>query len=153
MRRHSTTHWRWRGADSAGHVEELLRLFREVSAQTGSDTDGMWAVLAHLRAQRRRCHLTEFDIQAGAIVAATCAAMGVTLDDLVGRSPARPLVQARWVAMRALRDKGYSLPLIGAQLRRTHPTVIWGLARIGQYAGLVEIAERVRVSPRVQGAV
>lgn len=139
--------------DSQGNVEEMLRLFHRVQLDGGNESDGMWAVLARLQARRRRgWRRSVFDRKANAIVEAACAEMGQTRAEVLGPRRDRELVQARWVAMRAMRDLGYSLMSIGAQTRRTHASVAHGLACIGSDRGLVEAAERVRICPRVQQA-
>lgn len=55
------------------------------------------------------------------------AELGVPLYDLCGVTRTRPAVRARWTAMRAMRDRGVSLPVIGRAFGRDHSTVIFGL--------------------------
>lgn len=58
---------------------------------------------------------------------------GLTIDDLTGQSTAKRVVPARWEAMTALRNRGWSLTQIGNYLHRDHTTVLYGLRR---HAGL-----------------
>jgi chromosomal replication initiation ATPase DnaA len=53
-----------------------------------------------------------------------CAAYAVTREDLTGRSHNRHLVRIRREFCRRARTAGYSLPAIGAALRRYHTSVL-----------------------------
>lgn len=129
-------------------VRDRLRLFWAVYLDTENYEDAMWAVLERDGQESRRSH--DLDPVARAILAGVCAAMGIRKAALVRAGRAKPLANARWVAMRVLRDAGYSLHAIGRHLHRTHATVAVGLGRIGERRDLMEIAERVRTSPQVQ---
>jgi chromosomal replication initiation ATPase DnaA len=120
---------------SPGHIAELVRLYYR-------------AMREERERERRRTY--DLDPVARAILEATAEEMGVTRADLRRRGRQRPLVRARWVAMRVLRDEGYSSPAIGRHLRRDHATVLQALDRVAADAELVEIADRIRTSSRVQ---
>lgn len=51
--------------------------------------------------------------------------------DLTGPCRLRYVCQARWEAMRRLRDKGLPLSAIGRLLNRDHTTVLYGLRKAG----------------------
>lgn len=53
----------------------------------------------------------------------------LTIDEIRGPSRKRYICNARWDAMRLLRDRGMSLPTIGRILNRDHATIIHGLRR------------------------
>jgi chromosomal replication initiation ATPase DnaA len=129
-------------------VRERLRLFWAVFLDTENYEDAMWAVLERDRQEQRRSH--DLDPFARAILAATCVAMEVTRPGLVGRRREKELVHARWVAMRVLRDAGYTLKSIGRHLRRSHATVLQSLTAMSRRPELVATAERIRTSPKVQ---
>lgn len=79
------------------------------------------------------------EISAGQIMAATANYFGVTLDDLIGASRSRELVEARQIAMYLCREiTDLSLPKIGQQFGgRDHTTVMHADRKIRQL-----IAER-----------
>lgn len=57
---------------------------------------------------------------------------GVSQELMRGPSRAAPIVAARWMAIAALRARGWSLPRIGRELNRDHTTVLYALRRMGQ---------------------
>jgi len=130
-----------------GVVRERLRLFYRVALETGSEEDAMWVVLEQDR-RERTAHArgtSEMDQHARAIVDAVCRETGLSRRQLLSHCREWHLLEARQVAMRALRDVGYSLPAIGLHLKRDHCTVFKGLNRIGARQDLIELAERVRI--------
>ncbi len=66
-------------------------------------------------------------------VAKVARIYGMTAGDLVGPSRKRPVVIARWHAMRVLRDQKYSLASIGRVFNRHHTAVLHGLENQGLY--------------------
>jgi chromosomal replication initiation ATPase DnaA len=52
---------------------------------------------------------------------------GVSVDDLLSERRARHVVRARWQVMRAMRDRGASLPMIAKRMLLNHATVLYGL--------------------------
>ncbi len=135
-------------------VRQRLQLFTRVAADTGSYDDAMWAVLQ----QEQRYHREhaegerKFSARAQAVVNCTCEVLAVPLLDFLGPSRLPAFVDARWVAMRALRDLGYSLPVIGLHVSRTHAAVIWGLDRLADRPDLMQAAEHVRLTSLAQVA-
>lgn len=127
-------------------VADHLVLFRKVALETGSDEKAMLAVLTQARRWARR---RTRDLERGArlIVEGVCREMGVSRRELIGRHRPAPLVHARWVAMQAMREAGYSLIDIGLYLGRRHHTVMFGLRRIGARPELLQAAERVVARP------
>jgi chromosomal replication initiation ATPase DnaA len=59
-------------------------------------------------------------------------AFGFTLDALRGIDRSGPIVRARQEAMHEARQRGYSYPEIGAQLRRNHSTIMHGVRAVEQ---------------------
>lgn len=57
---------------------------------------------------------------------------GVSLAEMKGPSRYAPYVAARWMAIAALRARGWSLLRIGRELNRDHTTVLYALRRMGQ---------------------
>lgn len=141
-----------------GHVRESLRLFRQLADETGSPEDAMWAVLQEDRRQREQVRRGRrlFDPLADAILDSVAAMWGLTRRELMApgirgrQGPHSHRIRARWVAMRALRDEGLSLPVIASHLgKRDHTTVMYGLARVADDAGLVDAATRARAVVRM----
>lgn len=55
---------------------------------------------------------------------------GIPASDITGPRRHAAICRVRWAVMAALRDKGLSLPQVGARLgRRDHTTIMHGLAR------------------------
>jgi hypothetical protein len=144
---------------SWGETLEALRLFRDQLAETGAAEDALWAVIQRDRARQAtvRSRLGRgapaFDEIAAATLAVVCREYGIQRERLLepgvpGRQSPGQLVlrNARWVAARALRDQGMSLPLIGYYMERHHSTVIYGLTQIGHHPELVAAADRVRAA-------
>lgn len=135
-----------------GHVDEHARVFAEVFKDTNSLHDAIWAVVASDRQERRVAQRGELvNRLALSIVSVACARFGVALSDFMsskgsGRHPSgKPpaVVQCRWVAMRAMRAQGFSLPTIGASTARHHTTVMYGLAQVAGDPQLVVAAREV----------
>lgn len=57
---------------------------------------------------------------------------GISADAILGRSRQVPVVKARWIAFKALRDRRCSLPGIGAALGVDHSTVHHGLKSMAE---------------------
>lgn len=66
--------------------------------------------------------------------AQVAAALDVDPEDLTGPSRQMNINVARWTAMRALRDRGASLPQIGRVFDRHHSTVIHALREFDKLA-------------------
>lgn len=140
-----------RGQD--GQTKERLRQFFAVWLETDSAEDAMWVVLQEDRRQRgdnpRRTGdgrmFRRDDPVIPAIVKAAAEEAGLSLDSLL---TGRRLVDsaARGVAMRALRDEGYSYRAISRALgkRGVSCTVLQSLGRVAARRELVEAAVRVR---------
>lgn len=122
-------------------VQERLRLFKRVMVDSTVD-EAMWAVL-----QAEERYLKEealgrraFNSRAQAVVNEVCEMCNVRLADFLSPSKLPRLVEARWIAMRALRDLRFSLPVIGLHVGRTHPTVLDALDRVADRPDLLEAA-------------
>lgn len=63
------------------------------------------------------------------IIAQVAAERRLTRADLTGPSKLRYICEARWEAMRRLRERGVSKSTIGRLLNRDHTTVIYGLRK------------------------
>lgn len=61
--------------------------------------------------------------------------LGHTLERLRGPSRAKPIVNARWIAMAEAREAGFTYHEIGRALCRDHTTVIHGVRQLRPYAG------------------
>ncbi len=135
-------------------VRQRLLLFTRVAADTGSYDDAMWAVLE----EEERYHRQEveggrkFDPRAQAVVNRTCELRAVLLLDFLGRSRHPSLVDARRIAMRALRDLHYSLPMIALHVARHHSVVLDGLDCVADRPDLQRAAENVRLTSLAQVA-
>jgi chromosomal replication initiation ATPase DnaA len=57
-------------------------------------------------------------------------AWSVPVAELLGPGKRQRLCWARWSAMGALSDMGWSTPAIGRALNRDHTTVLYGLGRL-----------------------
>lgn len=66
-------------------------------------------------------------------IAAAAKAVGASPEQLFLDWRNKPLVQARWAAMRAMDRAGYSYSQIGRIIKRDHSTIIYGLRR-AEYA-------------------
>lgn len=71
-------------------------------------------------------------ITARTVIARVAAECRVTTYDILSVSKRRPVCRARWLVMRSLRDRKYSLSKIGQCLGLDHTTVISGLRRHAQ---------------------
>lgn len=126
-------------------VRDRLRLFAQISRETGSTEDAMWAVL-----EEERRWLLEgkrvgrvFCGKAQAVVNEACGLYGVRLVDFLSTSRHRHICEARYAAMRALRDMGYSLPVIGLHVARHHATVLNGLEVAAARPDLIRAAQSI----------
>lgn len=122
-------------------VQERLRLFKRVLLET-TPAEAMWAVL-----QAEQRYLKEgilarraFNARAQAVVNEVCEMCDVRLVDFLGPSRLPHLVDARWIAMRALRDLRFSLPVIGLHVGRHHTAVMKGLDSMAERPELLEAA-------------
>lgn len=135
-----------------GHTLEYLRIFRAVLAETGNAENALWVVLQEDR--RRRDTIDPTGDMAGvadAIIDETCRLYTVERKTLLGPCRARQVARCRWIAMRAMRDEGMSLPLIGRYMHRDHSSVMYGLAVLARSEESVEAAQEIR--RRVVGKV
>lgn len=66
-----------------------------------------------------------------AIILEVAARHGVDPDDLHGPSRLRRICRARWEAMRLLRARGLSSPMIGRMFNRDHTSVLYALRKLG----------------------
>lgn len=123
-------------------VAERLLLFQRVLAETERPDDAMWAVLEAERRYLREGELGRrvFNQRAQAVVNEVCEMCNVRLVDFLGPGRMPHLVEARWIAMRALRDMRFSLSVIALHVARTHPTVLDGLDRMSERPDLLEAA-------------
>lgn len=67
--------------------------------------------------------------EARAVYERIASLRGLKMDDLTSERRSHCLVEARWVIMRELRNKGASLPQIGRLMGLHHSTVLHGLKR------------------------
>jgi chromosomal replication initiator protein len=71
-----------------------------------------------------------------AIIERAAAGLGVTPDDVLGRSRRQEVAYARHLAMYLIRRRlDWSLPRIGRFLGRDHTTVLYALRQVGAWAG------------------
>lgn len=147
--------------DRRGHVRESLRLFRRVADETGSPEDAMWAVLSEDRRQREQERIGSrmFNPNVDAILDVVAAMGGLSRRELLApgtrgrQGPHTHRTRWRWVAMRALREEGLSLPVIGLHLgKRDHTTVMYGLARVADDPTLIALASTARSAAALRGA-
>jgi len=59
-------------------------------------------------------------------------AWSIPVSDILGPTRRQRACWARWSAMGALRDMGWSTPAIGRALNRDHTTVLYGLGRLSR---------------------
>jgi len=86
------------------------------------------------------------EINAATIMAVTAEYFNTTLDELTGPGKARPLAQARQIAMYLCRElTDLSLPKIGQAFGRDHTTVMYAEKKVRK-----EMTERRRVYDQVQ---
>ncbi|MCT7291658.1 chromosomal replication initiator protein DnaA [Rhodococcus sp. PAE-6] len=86
------------------------------------------------------------EINAATIMAVTAEYFGTSIDDLCGPGKARPLAQARQIAMYLCRElTDLSLPKIGQTFGRDHTTVMYADKKIRK-----EMTERRKVYDQVQ---
>lgn len=139
-----------RGQD--GEIRERLRQFFAVWLETDSAEDALWVVLHEDR--RQRCASPRLgdgrayrkdDPVIGEIVKAAAQAAKLSMDALLAGVTV-PEQRARGVAIRALRDEGYSVRAISRALSgwRSRSAVQQALGRIAACRELVEAAVRVR---------
>lgn len=83
------------------------------------------------------------------------AALEVDLEDVISRATEVHINVARWTVMRALRDRGASLPQIGRPFARHHSTVLHALREFDKlaieepaYARIARDASRVGRAPK-----
>ncbi|NKY49845.1 chromosomal replication initiator protein DnaA [Nocardia vermiculata] len=89
---------------------------------------------------------TTIEITASTIMAVTAEYFNTTLDELTGPGKARPLAQARQIAMYLCRElTDLSLPKIGQAFGRDHTTVMYAEKKVRK-----EMTERRRVYDQVQ---
>ncbi|WP_216892019.1 chromosomal replication initiator protein DnaA [Nocardia alni] len=89
---------------------------------------------------------TTLEITASTIMAVTAEYFNTTLEELTGPGKARPLAQARQIAMYLSRElTDLSLPKIGQAFGRDHTTVMYAEKKVRK-----EITERRRVYDQVQ---
>ncbi|RMI34425.1 chromosomal replication initiator protein DnaA [Nocardia stercoris] len=89
---------------------------------------------------------TTLEITAATIMAVTAEYFNTTLDELTGPGKARPLAQARQIAMYLCRElTDLSLPKIGQAFGRDHTTVMYAEKKVRK-----EMTERRRVYDQVQ---
>ncbi|GGK54629.1 chromosomal replication initiator protein DnaA [Nocardia camponoti] len=89
---------------------------------------------------------TAIDINAPTIMAVTAEYFNTSLDELTGPGKARPLAQARQIAMYLCRElTDLSLPKIGQAFGRDHTTVMYAEKKVRK-----EMTERRRVYDQVQ---
>ena len=65
-----------------------------------------------------------------AIAEQTAREYFVSLDELRGPSRRRNLVVPRWVAMKRIYERGFSITRIGRYLNRDHTTIVHGLKKM-----------------------
>lgn len=133
-------------------VRQRMQLFARVATDTGSYDDAMWAVLAEEERYHRQVVEggRKFDPRAQAVVNRTCELCAVMLLDFLGPGRHPSLVDARRIAMRALRDLHYSLPMIGLHVARHHTVVMDGLECVADRPDLQRAAENVRLTSLAQ---
>lgn len=152
-----------------GHTQEYVRLYREQLRETGSAEDAMWVVVRtvaqRIATQNRTAGRRVLDPVTAAMIDASLAEVsrqtGV-MQALLKQPAARgkqsesSLVvrNARWVAMRVLRDLGLSYSEIGGALNCHHTTVMYGLGQVAMSEELVTAADHIRAdaSARRQAA-
>lgn len=129
-------------------VERHVSAFVATYAETGAVDEAVWAAVQEERRQTSvaRWGRRAFDPRADRVLAWVCDFYGIGLSRLLAKDRHPFYVRARWVAMRALRDAGLSLPVIGLHMGRTHVTVMSGLARIAREPELVAVATRAQVA-------
>ena len=89
---------------------------------------------------------TALEINSATIMAVTAEYFGTSIDDLCGPGKARPLAQARQIAMYLCRElTDLSLPKIGQTFGRDHTTVMYADKKIRK-----EMTERRKVYDQVQ---
>ncbi|MEE2057906.1 chromosomal replication initiator protein DnaA [Rhodococcus artemisiae] len=89
---------------------------------------------------------TALEINASTIMAVCAEYFGISIDDLCGPGKARPLAQARQIAMYLCRElTDLSLPKIGQTFGRDHTTVMYADKKIRK-----EMAERRKIYDQVQ---
>ena len=89
---------------------------------------------------------TSLEINAATIMAVTAEYFNMSIDDLCGPGKARPLAQARQIAMYLCRElTDLSLPKIGQTFGRDHTTVMYADKKIRK-----EMTERRKVYDQVQ---
>jgi len=63
---------------------------------------------------------------------------GYTLEDILGRSKLKPLVEVRWKCVVWMRGKGYSTTEIGRIMNRDHSTIVHSLQKMAAIAEMEE---------------
>lgn len=151
------------------HTQEYVRIFREQLRELGSAEDAMWIVVRtvaqRIATQNRIAGRRVLDPVTAAMVDASLAEVarqtGVMLAVLKrpsarGKQSEASTVarNARWVAMRVLRDLGLSYSEIGGHLNCHHTTVMYGLGQVAAAPELVTAANHIRAdaSARRQAA-
>lgn len=82
-------------------------------------------------------------LDTAAILEAVAAEMRVHLDALLGKSRARDVIEARWIAVHALGRCGLSTAAIGRVLCRDHSTIVHGQLRAKEHPAWDSLADAV----------
>lgn len=119
-----------------------MRLFQRVLHETERPDDAMWAVLqAEQRWLKQEVMARRtFNAKAQSVVNEVCEMCNVQLSEFLGPGRMPHLVEARWIAMRALRDLHFSLPVIALHVGRHHTSVLNGLDSTAERPELLEAA-------------
>lgn len=132
-----------------GHRARLVQIFCQVYRDTGGNLEDaveMVALADRDRGNSTRVRRPFQTAQVSRIIQAVCEDRGIKMAALLAKSRTTDLVEARFVAMRLLRElAGVSLTKIAGSLNLSdHTTVLNGLVEVERRPELVQAVNRIR---------